>query len=159
MNRRQFNTRLTALGLAPLVPSVASSSAVGPLSPAASAQYPWALQYTRVHGSCSPARLAKALKVKPEIAGQLFARLQANGIVSAPGFTGIARTVNPIDWNLQSAASPMQKAGRTLQRLHDAFRKTSAPEPDEQPLKEARKTESAHSPVAQSTGSAEHRPA
>ena len=168
MNRRQFNTRLAALGLAPLLPSMASARAAAPLSGAAVAHYPWAVHYARVQGACSPTVLANALRIPPELAGELVMKMQVEGVVSAPGLTGIARAVNPINWRIQTAPTAATSTGRTLNnRLRKFLSNADASntgeagtqEPDEPPLTKARKTESARSPTDQPTGSAESPPA
>ncbi|MDQ2090042.1 hypothetical protein [Marimonas arenosa] len=73
MNRRQFNSRFVALGLAPLAPApVVATATPAPLSGPAARHCPWAVQYARVHEACSPGRLARAFRLAPEVAQELF---------------------------------------------------------------------------------------
>ena len=164
MNRRQFNTRLAALGLAPLAPlPTAAPAAAAPLSGTAAMHYNWAARYARVHDACSPERLARAFRLAPETATEIFVKLQADGVITAPGLSGLARAVNPINWDLQFSPSAAQTTraalSRRLRRVLDPS-ETGTPEPDERAASEAAtKTESARSPEAPSTGSAECPPA
>lgn len=136
MNRRDFNIRLMALGAAPLAPALPGAAATAPpaaLSGKALMHYPWAARYARVHDACSPGRLARAFNLPHDIAGELFAKLQRDGVISAPGLSGVARAVNPIDWDAQFSPSPAQTARTAMaKRLRKALterRETDAPLP------------------------------
>lgn len=97
--------------------------------------YPWAARFARVHDACSPQKLARAFNLAPETAAELFAKLQIDGVISAPGITGIARAVNPIDWDAQFSTSPAQAARSAVtKRIGKALnqpRETGVSEPDE----------------------------
>ena len=170
MNRREFNIRLAALGTAPLAPALSTSaagataaSAAAPLSGKALMHYPWAARYARVHDACSPGRLARAFHLAPDTASEIFAKLQADGVISAPGLTGIARATNPINWDLQFSPSPAQTARRALSnRLRKALserREAGSSEPDEPAVKAATETELSPRPEDPPTGSGECPPA
>lgn len=138
MNRRDFTKRLMALAAAPLAPALpaaAATTATGTLSGSALMHYPWAARFARVHDACSPQKLARAFNLSPETAAELFAKLQIDGVISAPGITGIARAVNPIDWDAQFSTSPAQAARSAVtKRLGKALnqpRESSLSEPDE----------------------------
>lgn len=63
--------------------------------------YPWAVRYAQVHSACSPETLAQAFRLSPEVARQIMARMQANGVITAPGLSGLARATAPVNWDLQ----------------------------------------------------------
>ncbi|UYV36932.1 hypothetical protein N4R57_18460 [Rhodobacteraceae bacterium D3-12] len=140
MNRRDFNIRLMALGATPLAPALPGAAATAPpaaLSGKALMHYPWAARYARVHDACSPERLARAFGISPDIAGELFAKLQFDGVISAPGLTGVARAVNPINWDLQFSPSTAQVSRNAMaKRLRKALtdrRDANPSEPDTPP--------------------------
>lgn len=164
MNRRQFNIRLSALGTAPLVPlPAAAAPATGTLSGAAAMHYPWAMRYARVHDACSPERLARAFRLAPEVAQEIFIKMQAEGVITVPGLSGLARAADPINWDLQFSSSTAQSTrGALSRRLRKALdhREAGTQEPHERPASAAAtETESAHSPEDRPTGSAESPPA
>jgi hypothetical protein len=152
MNRRDFNIRLAALGATPLAPALPATAATAPatLSGKALMHYPWAARYARVHDACSPDRLARVFRLAPETAGQIFAKLQADGVISAPGLTGIARATNPINLDLQFSPSTAQSTRTALsKRLKKALsekRETVVSEADEPPVKAATETELSPTP-------------
>ena len=125
--------------------------------------YPWAVRYARVHDACSPDRLSRAFRMAPEIAREVFAKMQAEGVISAPGLSGISRAVDPINWDIQFSPSPAQSArqalNRRLRKMLDDPSEAGTQEPDEAPVTEARKTESEPTPEDPPTGSAESPPA
>ena len=130
--------------------------------------YSWAARYAQVHGGCTPERLATAFRIPQPVAAELFGKLQADGILAAPGFSGIARAVNPVNWSdLQFSRPAAPTPGALARRLRRALEErgteseTGTPEPDERPdeiATTARETGSEGSPAARSTGSAESPP-
>jgi len=160
MNRREFNTRLAALGLAPLAPVPVAATAKTALSGKAAMHYPWAVRYARVHDACSPEKLARAFRLPPDAATEIFVKLQSEGVISVPGLSGVARATNPINWDLQFSPSSAQTTRNALsKRLRKALsenREADHRRPGGQPASEAAtETESAHSPEDRSSGSAE----
>ncbi len=113
MNRREFNTSLAAVAAAPFLPlpgAAASRSAVVPAG-----TYAWAQLIVRAQNKCSPAMLAQHLRIAPDTAHHLFNDLLRDGVLRAPGATGIAKAALPIDAT-GNAAPPLR---RSLAKLRD----------------------------------------
>ncbi|WP_137701466.1 hypothetical protein [Marimonas lutisalis] len=122
MNRRQFNLGLATLGAVPALPIPPVNAAAAPLSGTAAMHYPWAVRYAKVHGRCTPGALARAFRLSPAVAGELFVKMQADGVIAAPGLSGAAPALNPINWDLQLSSTGQRGAATSLRaRLRRAL--------------------------------------
>lgn len=96
MNRREFTASLAALATAPLIPIPALAATSTPaVVPAGT--YAWAQIIARAQNICSPELLARQLHLTPDVAQVLFNDMLRDGVLRAPGITGIARAAKPID--------------------------------------------------------------
>jgi len=132
MNRRQFTASLAALFAAPALPLAARvPAAATPAVPAGA--YAWAQLIARSQNKCSPDMLAKLLHLKPEVAKVLFKDMVVDGVLRAPGTSGIAKAVQPFETTgLESTAT-----GRLKTRAKDALEKamtSDAQSEEEHPL-------------------------
>jgi len=95
MNRRQFTASLAALAATPALPLAARAAA-----PAATAlppgSYLFAELIARAQNTCSPALLAKHLRLDAATARQLFGQLVTDGVIKAPSAAGIAQATRPL---------------------------------------------------------------
>ena len=96
MNRRQFTASLAALFAAPALPALprAAAAAAPAVPPGA---YAWAQLIARSQNTCSPDMLARLLHLRPEVAQVLFKDMVVDGVLRAPGTTGIARAAQPFE--------------------------------------------------------------
>lgn len=94
MERRKF---LQLIGVATLAPTRLALPAanMGTVTPTA-VQYAWAARYARVHNAASPARFVAALKVSPQVAQALAARVTANGLFYASLTPGASQVAKPM---------------------------------------------------------------
>ena len=97
MNRREFTASLAALVATPALPfSPASAAGAAPVA-VPSGAYAWGQLIARAQNGCSPAVLARHLRLSTAAADQLFSDMVADGVLRAPSAAGIARAVNPIE--------------------------------------------------------------
>ena len=114
MNRREFNTSLAAVAAAPFLPLPAAAASRPAALPAGT--YAWAKLIARAQNKCSPAMLARHLRIAPDAAGQVFNELLHDGVLRAPGVTGSAQASQPID-TTGISGKPVQRSLSKLREL------------------------------------------
>ena len=119
MNRRQFTASLAALAATPALPLAARMpAAAAPAIPPGA--YAWAELIAKAQNKCSPDMLAKILHLKPEVAKVLFKDMVVDGVLQAPGTSGIAKPAKPFDtmgFQDNAAQKLKSKAKDTLERV------------------------------------------
>lgn len=89
-----------SLGLAPALPlpalSAGAASTAGATSATASHMYFMGWYTARMNETCSPEMLVSKLKVKPDVAHEIFGKLVSSNTVSAPNALGISQTIDPL---------------------------------------------------------------
>ena len=74
------------------------TAAVAPKTAAVPAgTYAWAQLIARAQNRCSPAMLARQLRLEPQAAQQLFADMLRDGVLRAPTGAGVAQATQPIN--------------------------------------------------------------
>ncbi len=91
MNRRDFAKSISAAMAAPLIPAQALLASTAP-----SGTYKLGAMLARAHNSCSPAMLARHLKLDANAASALYNTYLTDGIIGPAGRFGISRAMNPL---------------------------------------------------------------
>lgn len=120
MNRRQFTASLGAVSGTPALPFTSAQAVIAatvtPIAPPKA--YAWAQLIARAQATTSPAKLARLLRVSPDVAQDLFDNQACDGILRTPSAAGIAQASHPLQTTGHSATMP--KAIRTrLGKLMD----------------------------------------
>ena len=131
MKRRFFTFRLAAVPALPL--------AAATVPQAKSAQLATAKMLARAHNRCSPAMLARLMRINGGLAAELNAAVFRKSLITAAGADGASMAVSPINTNCipKQAFKPInliQKA-RDLNAKLDAVLKDAGPD-DLAPAKE-----------------------
>ena len=79
MKRRHFIQNMAALAAAPALPIKALASAGAAIPKPARF---WAIYMSHLHGTCTPASLAKATGINPSVAQGYLSRLIADGVLT-----------------------------------------------------------------------------
>jgi hypothetical protein len=122
MNRRQFTATLAALPVTNLLPLPLTAATVPQSVSVPAGTYAWAQLIARAQNRCSPAMLARHLRLDPATAGQLFHELIRDGVLRMAGPAGIAKAVQP-----------MNATGRPAPSLRASVSKLRKLIPDEEP--------------------------
>lgn len=99
MNRRDFTRGLASFGLTPALPLPAfGAGSASTAAAAASAEHMYFMGWytARLNKTCSPETLIRELKLKPDVAHEIFAKLVKSKTVSAPNMLGVSRTMDPL---------------------------------------------------------------
>ncbi|WP_439141162.1 hypothetical protein [Planktotalea sp.] len=99
MNRRDFTRGLASFGLTPALPLPAfGAGSASTATAAASAEHMYFMGWytARLNKTCSPETLIRELKLKPDVAHEIFAKLVKSKTVSAPNMLGVSRTMDPL---------------------------------------------------------------
>lgn len=109
MNRREFTTSLAAIAATPALPlSVGAATAAQPaIVPAGT--YAWAQLIARAQNRCSPAMLARQLRLTEGAAEKLFSEMIRDGVLRTPGSAGVAQAARPINATGKPAQSVVSK--------------------------------------------------
>ena len=124
---------ITAAGAAPAAPFAAAAAA--PAVAPTPVQFAWAAHYARVHNTASPARLVAALKVSPQIADGLMAKLIDARVIYAPTANGISAAYKPrptTQYLRQASHNPTRITRRNLKTRakSDTVEPTKPNQPD-----------------------------
>ena len=123
MNRRQFTLTLATLPATSALPN-GLTAAVAPKTVAAPAgTYAWAQLIARAQNRCSPAMLARQLRLSPEVAQQLFAEMLRDGVLRPPTAAGVAQATQPIN----ATGHQIPGIRKTLTELSDALYREEPP--------------------------------
>lgn len=95
MNRREFTASLAALTALPALP-VGASAIAPPAAAVPPGAYAWAQLIARAQNRCSPAMLARHLRLGPDAAQALFQQMVRDGVLRAPTLGGLAQAAQPI---------------------------------------------------------------
>lgn len=106
MNRRDFAKSISAAVAAPLIPAQSLFASALP-----SGTYKLGAMLARAHNSCSPAMLARHLKLDAQAASALYNSYLTDGIIAPAGRFGISRAINPLAPHL--APAPPTPASNT----------------------------------------------
>lgn len=115
MNRRHFTALLASLPVTYSLPSGLSAATASQSASVPAGTYAWAQLIARAQNRCSPAMLARHLRLDATAAQQLFDEMLRDGVLRAPSVTGIARAAQPINTN----AVPTSK--HSFSQLGDAL--------------------------------------
>jgi hypothetical protein len=97
MNRREFTASLAALAVTPALPlGTISSAAAAPVITFPPGSYAWAELIARAQNKCSPALLARHLKLDATTAEKLFETMIHDGVLRTPSLAGVAQATDPI---------------------------------------------------------------
>ena len=96
MNRRDFTASLAALAATPAIPFAHAIPAAAATPAVPAGAYAWAQLIARAQDKCSPAMLARHLNLSADVAMTLFNDMLRDGVLRAPGITGVARATAPI---------------------------------------------------------------
>jgi len=108
MNRREFTASLAALAATPALPMVISAAAAPQSATVPAGTYAWAQLIARAQNRCSPAMLARHLRLPTDAATALFNEMVRDGVLRAPGIAGVAQAAQPINAT-GTRAKPLRK--------------------------------------------------
>ncbi|NNK16509.1 MAG: hypothetical protein HKP51_06360 [Sulfitobacter sp.] len=126
MNRRQFTATLAALPVTNLLPLPLTAASAPQSVSVPAGTYAWARLIARAQNRCTPAMLARHLRLDPATAGQLFDEMIRDGVLRVPGPAGIAKAVQPMN----PTGRPMPSLSESVSKLGDLF---PGEEPVDQP--------------------------
>ena len=131
MKRRTFTTGLAALTAAPALPLASTT-----VSQATSAQMATAKMLARAHNRCSPAMLARLMRIDAGLATELHLTLFRQGVITAAGADGTSMAIIPINTNCvpKQALKPtnlIQKARELNTKLGEVLQETGSEHSDQ----------------------------
>lgn len=126
MNRREFTASLAALAAAPAIPVAAApvATAKAALPPGA---YLWAELIARAQNTCSPAMIAKHLRISTTAAEGLFNQMVQDGVLRAPGLTGAAQAAKPLQATGTERSAARKVTGKLADWMQDDAAQDSEP--------------------------------
>ena len=127
MNRRFFLSALSAVTVAPALPTLAA--------PVAPHHMKVASIIARAHNRCTPEMLVRHLKVTPDVASGIQAQLLRQGIITAP-VSGVSLATNPTNSHCipNEAIKPnnlLQKAAKLREKLAELEAEVAPAQPGE----------------------------